>query len=150
MQANTPKYAAPDGSAIDLNINHPEHGWIPFTARADDPLGSDLYAQAINGDFGPIEAYDGPTVEDLLEIDMRAQRNALLHQLDAIVMNPLRWAQYTVEQQAAFATYRQALLDVPQQNGFPHSIEWPQMIWQNDESSAPPKSEVPEPQEYKT
>jgi len=125
MEANTPKYAAPDSLAIDLNVNHPDH--IPFTARADDPLGSDLYARALNGDFGPIAAYEGPTAEELLTDQMRAQRNARLAQLDALVMNPLRWAQYTAEQQVAFAAYRQALLDVPQQDGFPEVIDWPVM-----------------------
>lgn len=28
---------------------------------------------------------------------------------------------------AAWATYRQALRDVPQQEGFPDNIEWPEM-----------------------
>jgi len=127
MNANTPKYAAPDHSAIDLNIEHPDHGWIPFTARPDDPLGSELYTRALNGDFGPIAEYDGPSVEEMLEDQMRTQRNALLRQLDAIATNPLRWAEYTAEQQAALATYRQALLDVPQQAGFPSEIDWPVM-----------------------
>lgn len=32
---------------IDCEINHPKHGWIPFTARADDAeqLGRDLFAE---------------------------------------------------------------------------------------------------------
>lgn len=32
---------------IDCEINHPQHGWIPFTARGDDPekFGRDLYAE---------------------------------------------------------------------------------------------------------
>jgi len=112
---------------VEPYINHPEHGWIPFTARADDPLSSEIYTQAINGDFGPIEAYDGPTVEDLLEIDMRAHRDARLRELDAVVTNPLRWAEYTAEQQAMFAAYRRALLDVPQQEGFPTKIGRPEV-----------------------
>jgi len=143
MQANTPKYSAPDNSTIDLNINHPEHGWIPFTARANDPApsGRELYAQAIKGDFGPIATYDGPSIEESLTGRMRDQRNALLRQMDSLVMNPMRWAQYTAEQQAAFAVYRQALLDIPQQDGFPHSIVWPQTPWQSDELPVPP---VPE------
>jgi len=127
MEAQNPKYSAPDNSSITLDINHPDYGWIPFTATASDPLGADLYAQAINGDFGNLEAYDGPPADELLADQMRAQRNTLLAQLDALVSNPLRWAEYTAEQQAALAAYRQALLDVPQQEGFPSEIAWPEM-----------------------
>jgi hypothetical protein len=32
----------------------------------------------------------------------------------------------TTEQQQQLQTYRQALLDVPQQAGFPDTIEWPE------------------------
>ena len=38
----------------------------------------------------------------------------------------LRWAALDADTQAAWATYRQALLDVPQQSGFPNSVAWPQ------------------------
>jgi len=58
---------------------------------------------------------------------MRHERDRRLAQLDAIVSNPLRWADYTAEQQSVLAAYRQALLDVPQQAGFPAQIEWPVM-----------------------
>jgi len=68
-----------------------------------------------------------PSPEALLAIQMRAQRDALLSQLDTLVSNPLRWAEYTADQQAALAAYRQALLDVPQQVGFPSEIDWPEM-----------------------
>lgn len=57
----------------------------------------------------------------------RAQRDRLLSQLDTIVSNPLRFATFTQEQIAALADYRQLLLDVPQQAGFPLTVEWPVM-----------------------
>jgi len=129
MNAHSPKYSTPDGRAIDLIIEHPEFGSIPFTACPDDaePLGADLYARAIAEEFGPIAAYDGPSAEQMQEGQMRGQRDTALRHLDSIVSNPLRWASYTAEQQAAFAVYRQALLDVPQQAGFPAEIDWPVM-----------------------
>lgn len=40
-------------------------------------------------------------------------------------MNPVRWNSLTAEQQQAWLEYRQALLDIPQQPGFPDNIEWP-------------------------
>lgn len=44
---------------IDLEIEHPDYGWIPFTASPNDSeeIGRSLYAQAIAGDFGEISAY---------------------------------------------------------------------------------------------
>jgi hypothetical protein len=61
--------------------------------------------------------------------EARGIRNDILNTtLDPIVSNPLRWAELTSEQQAAWATYRQALLDVPQQAGFPHNVTWPAKV----------------------
>lgn len=58
--------------------------------------------------------------------EVRSERdNILATVVDPLVSNPLRWAALTPEQQAAWATYRQALLDVPQQAGFPNNITWP-------------------------
>jgi len=60
----------------------------------------------------------GPS-EDQLAAQARSQRNALLSQSD--------WTQVPdapVDQQA-WANYRQALRDVPQQAGFPTDITWP-------------------------
>lgn len=122
-----PVFSSPSQASIDLEYNHPEYGWIPFTASPDDveQLGRDIYAAAIDGEYGPIEPYDGPSESELLEQEMRAQRDNLLSELDTIISNPLRWAGFTPEEQQALADYRQALLDVPQQEGFPDEIDWP-------------------------
>ena len=57
---------------------------------------------------------------------IRATRDNILASIvDPIVSNPLRWADMTAEQQAAWAAYRQALLDISQQSGFPHNVIWP-------------------------
>jgi len=53
----------------------------------------------------------------------RQQRNQLLIQVDRI--NPVWYAALTVDQQQALAAYRQQLLDVPQQAGFPIDVTWP-------------------------
>jgi len=65
-----------------------------------------------------------PTPDDLAAA-ARARRDALLNDLDTVVSNPLRWASFDADQQAALAAYRQALLDVPQQADFPDRIDWP-------------------------
>jgi len=47
---------------VDLEIEHPDYGWLPFSAHPNDPEehGRDLYARAIAGEFGPIAAYVPP------------------------------------------------------------------------------------------
>lgn len=56
----------------------------------------------------------------------RAERNYLLSELDQIVSNPLRWSEFTEEQKQQLIEYRQLLLDVPQQETFPHAVDWPE------------------------
>lgn len=65
-----------------------------------------------------------PTPEQLAE-QARNKRDNLLSELDAIVSNPLRWNRFTEAEKQALANYRQALLDAPQQAGFPEDVEWP-------------------------
>jgi hypothetical protein len=58
----------------------------------------------------------------------RKSRNQLLAQVDRV--NPVWYASLTAEQQTELAHYRQALLDVPQQESFPSNISWPtKPIW---------------------
>jgi hypothetical protein len=57
--------------------------------------------------------------------EVRGERDALLVEVDAIAGNALRWAELDSTEQAAWSTYRQALLDVPQQAGFPNTVTWP-------------------------
>lgn len=64
--------------AIDCEINHPEHGWIPFTASADDSedYGCDLFARAIAGEYGEIPLYVEPEAVPLTLIQVQALRRA--------------------------------------------------------------------------
>jgi hypothetical protein len=65
-----------------------------------------------------------PTSEDLAE-EARAKRdNILATVVDPLVSNPFRWADLTSDKQAEWSNYRQELLDVPQQDGFP-TVVWP-------------------------
>ena len=54
---------------------------------------------------------------------VRQQRNNLLSTVDRI--NPVWYASLTQDQQQELVAYRQQLLDVPQQAGFPTDIVWP-------------------------
>lgn len=56
--------------------------------------------------------------------EARAKRDTLLHTVvDSI--NPMRWESMSETEKGLWRTYRQALLDVPQQNDFPTNINWP-------------------------
>ena len=116
---------------IDCEINHPEHGWIPFTCNPKDTGArfdvEALYAR-MNADPATV-AYVPPTQEELTaeatETTRAIRDNKLRTEVDPIVSNPLRWADLGAARQTAWAAYRRALLDVPQQAGFPHNILWP-------------------------
>jgi hypothetical protein len=58
--------------------------------------------------------------------EVRDLRLAKLNELDKFTQNPLRWMSLSDELKNQLAVYRQALLDVPQQEGFPLTITWPE------------------------
>lgn len=62
---------------------------------------------------------DAVKVMQIKAISVRAKRNSLLAASD--------WTQVadTPVDRAAWATYRQALRDVPDQTGFPDAVAWP-------------------------
>lgn len=68
---------------------------------------------------------NAPQLDDnILAQKARHKRNNLLKQsVDRI--NPLRWETYTEQEKAQWTTYRKALLDIPEQSGFPRNIVWP-------------------------
>ena len=117
-----------DNLRMDVEINHPDYGWIPYTvdpADTDTTIDNDEVMALIGTDFA---AYVAPTQAELdaaLAAEVRADRDGRLTEVDAVAGNALRWAALDAETQAAWATYRQELLDVPQQTGFPSTVAWP-------------------------
>ena len=117
-----------DNLRMDVEINHPQHGWIPYTvdpADTDTTIDNDAIIALIGTDFA---AYVAPTQAELdaaTAVQVRADRDNRLIEVDAIANNALRWADLTSDKQAEWATYRQALLNVPQQAGFPQTVTWP-------------------------
>ena len=115
---------------IDCEIQHPVYGWGPYTlnpADTDMTVNNDdlLAAMAAKGD---VAAYVPPTQAELdaeLADQLRGQRDQLLLAVDAVAGNSLRWSDLSTEVQADWAAYRRALLDVPQQDGFPNNVAWP-------------------------
>jgi len=58
---------------------------------------------------------------------LRATRDGrLMHEVDPLVCNPLRWNALTPDQQEAVKAYRQALLDLTHTTPDPLNVVWPQ------------------------
>lgn len=119
----------PDNARMDVEINHPVYGWIPYTI---DPTDTDMtidnseLLSLIGSNFS---AYVAPTQEELdatLASQVRYERDQrLVSEVDPVVSNPLRWADLSEQEQADVSAYRLALLDVPSQSGFPSTVSWP-------------------------
>ena len=118
-----------DNTAFDVEINHPEHSWIPYALMPDDTdmtVDNSVLLGLIGSDYA---AYVAPTQEELdagLAAGLRAQRDQkLVEEVDPIVTNPLRWAELTDAKQAEWTQYRTYLLNLPAQAGFPNTVTWP-------------------------
>ena len=118
-----------ENTMFDVEINHPEHGWIPYGLNPDDTdmtVDNSVLLTLIGSDYA---AYVAPTQAELdaeLAASLRGQRDQkLVEEVDPIVTNPLRWAELTDAKQAEWTQYRTELLNLPEQSGFPNTITWP-------------------------
>jgi len=118
-----------DNLRMDVEINHPKFGWIPYTldpADTDTTIDNEEVMALIGTDF---TAYVAPTQAELdaaAAAGVRAERDRrLVTEVDPVVSNALRWADLTAAKQAEWTQYRTDLLNVPDQAGFPHDITWP-------------------------
>lgn len=115
-----------EATRFHVEINHPEFGWIPYGIQPDDTdmtIDNAALLELIGSD------YESATQEEIDNREselVRFQRDTTLEtEVDPIVSNPLRWADLTTEQQNAWSQYRTALLNITDQEGFPHSVTWP-------------------------
>ena len=118
-----------ENTKFDVEINHPEHGWIPYGLSSDDTdmtVDNSVLLTLIGSDYA---AYVAPTQAELdaeLAASLRGQRDQKLAQeVDPVVTNPLRWAELTDAKQAEWTQYRTDLLNLPAQAGFPNTVTWP-------------------------
>lgn len=133
MQIRNLQYNSHD--TVDCEIEHPTYGWIPFTADPDDceEMGRKIYTEIIEGKYGDIAPYVPyvPTDEEKAS-EIRAERNKLLAELEPQLLRYERQEKLgikTTDSEAwylAAIQYAQDLRDVPQQAGFPESVEWPE------------------------
>ena len=55
--------------------------------------------------------------------ELRDER--LAKEFDPVRCNPLRWDNLTNDQLDEWLNFRQLLLDIPEQDGFPENVVWP-------------------------
>jgi len=120
-----PKYNA-DGT-IDVDVNHPVHGWIPFTASPNDSESHGLliYQAALSGAYGEVAPYVKSDAEFISEV--LAERDGRVYAIDQVAMNPIRWGALTDEEKAVMSEARNSLLAIEEQAGFPQNVIWPDM-----------------------
>ena len=118
-----------DNLRMDVEFNHPEFGWIPYTISPDDTdatINNDALKSLIGSDYA---AYVAPTQDELdaeASRNVRAERDFRLEtEVDPVAGNTLRWNDLTDGQRAAWTQYRMDLLNLTQQSGFPSAISWP-------------------------
>jgi hypothetical protein len=100
-----------------------EYGDIINTILIDElgenHIDADLYGGTIGDRFDGNAVFAPVLSTEQLQAEVRAKRNQLLSASD--------WTQVADApvDKAAWATYRQALREIPQQEGFPATVVWP-------------------------
>lgn len=123
------KVMTADGTIINVEINHPDYGWTDYTldtADTDMTIDNSALLTLIGDDKEPFTPLTAEQNEAKLAEAARMHRAFLLGEMDSILSNPLRWDAMSSDKQAEWTTYRQALLDVPQQSEFPETMTWPE------------------------
>lgn len=127
-----PQWANAEQTAINLVLVTETLGDIPFTASPEDTTsyGPEIYERVVAGEFGEIAAYEPPSDAALLPAARSEQKR--LMQNAGLAVAPLQDAvdldvatEQQVEQLTAWKHYRIELSEVPQQAGWPRTIDWP-------------------------
>lgn len=132
ISAARPRHYAgePDSITLDVHFSHLLEP-VQFAARKDDTEehGRELYSRAVFGEFGDIEVIPLPPPT---EAEQQARLDALLKQA-ANAMAPLLDAESLGinseterEQLTAWQRYRVALYRLPQGDGWPTEVSWPE------------------------
>ncbi len=115
-----------DNTEFELEINHPEYGWIPYVLHTNDPdmtINNSELLKLIGTNYTAMAQSEKDAREARV---VRMFRNEYLeNEVDVIMINPERWAGLSTSKQNEWIQYRTDLLNVPQQSGFPHNVTYP-------------------------
>lgn len=112
------KWGDEDHTYFVCQVEHPTYGWIPYCCMAgDNSIGKELWEQRNSLKIAEYK----PDLEAMAR-GIRIQRNQLLKQTDYLMVLD---APISDKTQAEVKEYRQALRDLPLQDGFPLNVVWP-------------------------
>ena len=129
MEVRNARYI--DDTRIDCEINHPVHGWIPYTLDPNDTdttVDNVALMAAMAGNIAPYVPPSAAEVAAAKSAQVRAHRDALLAESDWVVTKAIEQNAQDglgVQIPVVWLDYRQALRDIPQQPGFPGNVTWP-------------------------
>ena len=116
---------------LGMNIHLSDNSIIPYAYRVDGTEDNDGFiCQAvkhdyISGNFTEINECPDWRIQlekEVLSLDVRLERNKLLSDTDHLIQSDYPISD---EKKQEVKVYRQALRDIPQQDGFPDNIVWP-------------------------
>ena len=116
---------------LGMNIHLSDNSIIPYAYRVDGEEDNDGFiCQAvkhdyISGNFKEINECPDWRLQlekEILSLDVRLERNKLLSDTDHLIQSDYPISD---EKKQEIKVYRQALRDIPQQDGFPDNIVWP-------------------------
>ena len=124
-----------------VNFDHLPEEYVQFCCMDnsnDHPHVKEIFDKCVAGEFGAIADADISISEEDALLIIRQERDKLLSEVvDPVLTNQLRWNSLNEEKQQEWATYRQALLDLPE-NGV---VVWDDNAIQHVVSNLPTKPE---------
>ncbi|MEL3921955.1 tail fiber assembly protein [Aeromonas enteropelogenes] len=132
LTAHSPAWANQDKTAISLVVRfaHLPDCEIPFTASPEDPAehGRELYVRAVFGDFGTVNKFITPLPTEaeqqfILDNKLKQAATAMAPLEDADKLGIISEREKT--QLTAWQHYRVALYRLPQSEGWPTDVTWP-------------------------
>lgn len=115
-------FSAPEGYGLVQPSDQPEHDALTHKVKEDKPV-------LVDGVWTQQWSVVPLSEEEIGEINQnaaraaRAERDRLLAETDWVVIKAYERSEVLP---AEWQTYRQALRDVPAQEGFPHHVVWPE------------------------
>ena len=116
---------------LGMNVHLSDNSIIPYAYRVDGEEDNDGFiCQAvkhdyISGNFTEINECPDWKIQlekEILSLDVRLERNKILSDTDHLIQSDYPISD---EKKQEIKVYRQALRDIPQQDGFPENIVWP-------------------------
>lgn len=97
MRYKNPRYTV--HGDIDIELDHPEFGWVPFTASPRDPEsegGRALFNEIAAKDPGHVAPYEGPPLEEVILNEWRQSIRVSAFQAKAMLLQAGYWEDVSV------------------------------------------------------